>query len=90
MKDFYGFTDRPDGVAQVAVLLDAGTHQDRGWLCGDETFLCERINVSHDRVLCAANCVADRSVARPARGGAAVFKATKIGIHCDLACIQSE
>ena len=29
MKNFYGFTDRPDGVAQVAVLLDAGTHQDR-------------------------------------------------------------
>ena len=65
MKDFYGFTNWSEGIAQIAVLLDAGTRQDRGWLCGDETFLRECVDVSHDRILCAANGIADRGVARP-------------------------
>ena len=90
MKNFYGFADRSEGVAQAAVLLDARLHQDGGQLGGDESFLRKRIDVPHDRILCVANSIADRGITRPALVGAAVFKAAEVNVDRDLARIQSE
>ena len=90
VKNFNGFMDRLDGIAQIAVLFDPGFCQDRGWLCGDESFLQERINVSHDRILCAANCIADGGVARLALVGAGIFKTAEVGVDRDLTCAQPQ
>ena len=60
VKNFNGLMDRPDGIAQIAVLFDLGFCLDRGWLCGDESFLLERIDILHDRIFCTANSFSDR------------------------------
>ena len=78
------------GIAQIAVLFDPGFCQDRGWLCGDESFLRERIDILHDRIFCTANSFSDRGVAGPALVGAGVFKTAEVGVDRDLTCAQPQ
>ena len=90
VKNFNGLMDGPDGIAQIAVLFDPGFCQDRGWLCGDESFLRERVDILHDRIFCTANSFSNRGVAGPALVGTGVFKTTEVGVDRDLTCAQPQ
>ena len=90
VKNFNGLMDRPDGIAQIAVLFDPGFCQDRGWLCGDESFLRERIDILHDRIFSTANSFSDRGVAGPALVGTGVLKTAEVGVDRDLTCAQPQ